>query len=215
MTEKKPGCCEQGGCCNHTPRREIHDAGSLVRLNLAISKCQCCRCCSYGLDVTGLDPSDFERLPIELVGKTTLDFTDWQVGIQQLAAVQGENTCSFSRCMTGCSLVVAWISVIGICWACSQFGKMTLARDKKLREWQVEFNKVLSRHNMMIKTRSFCFVTYNDKGQRQRHVSRWLALAVTAEECIVLQNEPHLTGVVDNTKCCNGVDEKELCWHHG
>ena len=88
-------------------------------------------------------------------------------------------------------------------------------RDVLLRQWQTELNSKFEKRNikLFVKTRSKCFVTYNDKGQRQRHVTFWLAFATTEAEMDVLKNEPHLEGVIDNTSCCGGVDEHTLCWH--
>ena len=115
--------------------------------------------------------------------------------------------------MKVCCLSFACMLILPVCWVAREVKAGVLDRDKKLREWQEEFNKVLARHNLFIKTRSKCVVTFVN-GQRQRHVTHWIALAITAEECIALKNEPHLTGTADNTECCGGVDERKLCWHH-
>lgn len=55
--QNKPGCCEQGGCCNNTPLRDIYDSDRrLIRINLAVQNCRCCGCFNSGLIVSGLEP---------------------------------------------------------------------------------------------------------------------------------------------------------------
>ena len=45
-------------------------------------------------------------------------------------------------------------------------------------------------------------------------VSTGLMQHMNAEEVEVLKNEPHLSGIADNSERCGGVNERELCWHH-
>ena len=45
--------------------------------------------------------------------------------------------------------------------------------DDSLREWQNNFNsECLEPLGMYVKTQSNCWVTYNDKGEKQRHFER-------------------------------------------
>ena len=59
---------------------------------------------------------------------------------------------------------------------------------------------------------SHCDVHY-DKNGKHRHIERWLAIALTPEESNKLFLEPHLTGDIEDTQCCGGVDEHMLCMH--
>lgn len=62
-----------------------------------------------------------------------------------------------------------------------------------------------------IKTQSFAWSTY-DKDGRHRHFSRWLSIALNAEESENLRLEPHLTGEVDGS-CCDSPNEADFCVH--
>eukprot|EP00958_Prasinococcus_capsulatus_P009350 scaffold910_cov396-Prasinococcus_capsulatus_cf.AAC.71 len=90
--------------------------------------------------------------------------------------------------------------------------------DAALREWQNSFNKELHQYGIFVKTQrrmapqSHC-QAYYDKDGKKRHFERWLAIALTPEESNRLALEPHLSGDIENTKCCGGVDEHELCMH--
>lgn len=211
----KPGCCKQGGCCSNTPMREMYDAeGNIIRINMSVASCRCCGCFHTGMVVSGLDPSDYEHLPIEIEGKTRLTLTDWQIGIEQLATIQAQTQCTLGNCFKDCSMILCTFLIFPIPWICKNMTARTMARDAQLREWQDSLNKTLLPHHLFIKTRSYCFITYDDNG-RQRHVSKWLALATTEAEIAALQAEPHLTGTIDNTESCGGVNENTLCWHYG
>lgn len=84
--------------------------------------------------------------------------------------------------------------------------------DAAFRRWQNDFNVELAKLGCFIKTRSHCHVTHNDKGEKQRHFTRWIELATLPETAQALKNAPHLTGDVESG-CCGGVDENELCMH--
>ena len=101
--------------------------------------------------------------------------------------------------------------------ACQQRRSAAERLDFALRDWQARFNtQVLAASGIFVKTQSICTVTYNDKGQKQRHIERWLAFALTETESIKLQGEPHVVGDVSDGKHCGtqGVDETQLCMHY-
>lgn len=183
--------------------------GTLVRVNLAVSGCVYC-CCAKGLARSGLDDSDTERIPIELREVAPrLDLATWQDWVEELAKAQDAYSCTFLRVLN---------CIFFPCSILPCFTKGTiLQRDKLLREWQATVNKALARlgdSNLYIKTQSLCVITHTHDGKRQRHVYRWISVALTADEVVKLSSEPHLSGNTDNCACCGGVDENELCWHH-
>ena len=164
-----------------------------------------------GLNRSGLDPSDTERLPPELMNRQVA-LTDWQHWVDLLAIAQAYKCWSmFDLC---CFIPKAFVSLLTLPWACKKNREGWLRRDKLLREFQQKANRTLEPLGMYIKTRSHMIVTYDSEGRRQRHVSYWLAIALTTEEVEVLKNEPHLSGIADNSERCGGVNERELCWHH-
>ena len=66
------GCCAQGGCCSQQPERELRDENNeLIRVNIPVYG----TCCASGLARSGVDSSDYERLPIEL-RESGLDLDD-------------------------------------------------------------------------------------------------------------------------------------------
>jgi hypothetical protein len=206
-------CCKQGGCCTYKmpPRNLFLDDGiTIKRVNLEVRNCICC---ASGLDRSGLDVSDTERVPPELL-KSGMSITDWQYYVRGLADAQ--NWRNFDG-VSICKIVFKSILFPFFLYSMCKNGKKDiLARDAMLREWQIVVNKKFKEldSGFFIKTRSNCFITYNDKGQRQRHVEAWIAIATTEAEAEVLMNEPHLSGTIDNTEVCGGVDESQLCWHH-
>ena len=54
---------------------------------------------------------------------------------------------------------------------------------------------------MFVKTRGYCWVTYNEKGERQRHFVNWIEFAFTPADSELLRSEPHLTGSIESCEC--------------
>ena len=203
--QQKKCCCKQGGCCSNVPERQVRDEeGNIKRVNLAVGACLCCK---TGLNRSGLDITDTDRIPPELLNRG-FDLIDWQKWIDDLGVARELNNWS-------CTRILKAIFLPCLFCPCKTKDEILLS-DKMLRQWQDMVNKNFERNGetfMFIKTRSHCMITYNDKGQRQRNVSYWLAVAMTEHEAQVLRNEPHLSGTVDDMTCCGGVNETELCWH--
>ena len=201
-------CSHQGCISRIVNRTELDSSGNIKRVNMKVSTCILCQ---SGLNRSGLDPSDTQRLPPELSNKQ-ISLADWQHWVDLLAIAQANTGWSaFYLC---CIIPKAFVSILTFPRAWKKQKESVLLRDKLLREFQKEANRTLEPLGMFIKTRSYLLVTSNMDGNRNRHVTYWLAIAMNEEEVEVLKKEPHLTGMIDTDEWCFGVNESELCWHH-
>lgn len=193
------------GCCNSRPPRDQRGAhGEVVQVNLAFSSQGCIGpsspFCTY----------DMENIPYQLYNAGVTD-SEWLKRVQMLQKVnniRGE-FCSPCCCMT-------LFTMIFVPCTCSFFCKQNATEirvwNDALLKWQNDFNdEVLLRQGCFIKTRSDCKVYYTDSG-KSRIISRWIAIALTPEQCAILRNESHLTGDISEG-CCGGINENECCIH--
>ena len=96
---------------------------------------------------------------------------------------------------------------------CKEWAKEVYAWDKELREWQEAFNReVLLSKGVFMKSQSYCFVTRGEKGEKHRHISRWLSFALTPEHIALLREEPSIFGDVEGG-CWGGPDESRCAIH--
>ena len=133
-----------------------------------------------------------------------------------------ENTARYCPDMIWCCA----LHLIPLFWPlmpgyCRQYIKEIKTWDKLMREWQDDFNReVLRPRGMFIKTQSHCVRTSgagpDDPGSRS--VSRWFAIALTEEDSVKLQGEPHITGSTDHVlgmvTCISDLHERDLCMHY-
>ncbi len=63
-----------------------------------------------------------------------------------------------------------------------------------------------------MKTQSYCFVTRGGRGEKHRHISRWISFALTPEHVELLRQEPTIFGDIESG-CCGGPDERTLTIH--
>ena len=219
-TESKSSCftcCGQGGCCSNQPERvECDSNGKAIRVNVPVYG----TCCESGIHLSGLDHDDLARLPLELKDVApSMDFDrDWIPFIQSLADINSMSgkSCSCAKFTNILFVMLFAVLIFPIVMYCKAEKKKVLERDAKLRIWQAEVNKKWAGRGyegIFLKTRSKMYITYNHKGERQRHTTHWLAIALTEGEAEVLKNEPHLSGIIDTHTCCDQVDESTLCWH--
>jgi len=198
-TEQILCCFNRGGCWRLAPSKLICNAdGTVVRINLFFE--------ATGFCMAGRGIID--TIPVELY-TNGLDRSDAESYLQvKLPLV---NTVRSPCCATTLAFALCpcfW------CSFCRWVKGEILQWDSRLREWQNEFNDtVLVRKGYFVKTQSSSSVTYNNKGEKQRHIERWIAIALTPEESELLRSEPHLIGYTVDLSCCDGVNEFELCMH--
>ena len=92
-----------------------------------------------------------------------------------------------------------------------KFGTRTTPIFARGKECQRDARRSVS--GRPVKTQSMCFHTSDGRGNRQRHVVRWIAISLSVEDQARLAAEPHLFGNFSNCKCFGGVDETDLCMH--
>lgn len=210
MDAKKPGCFEQGGCCNPAPPSEQLDAEgnvALIRLTYKIE------------DACGKsEPFSGKHMPPNIPSQLAqfgVSEHEWASAIKRLEAdVQSLRS---GACTAGC-WAGACLSILSLGILCPVFcamrKKKVVAWDAAFRAWQADFNdKVLVPKGGFCKSQSLCWVTYGPKGEKQRHHARWVAIALQPHAVTHLRAEPHLFGDIENHSCCNGVNEGELCIH--
>lgn len=192
-------CCARGGCCRQAPPKIIPGPdGKAVRVNLLFDL----GCCDHGKGVTDI-------LPGELFanGLREAVVADW---LAKLPAINSKRPTKCGGCMSCFFTFLVCPCFIGQ-W-CRAQAKNVKAWDDDMRFWQEQFNKIeLERINHYIKTQSRCDVTY-DKDGKKRHIERWIAIALNAEESAKLKAEPHMVGDIE-TGCCGGPNETECCMH--
>ena len=190
-------CCAK--CSPKPPRDQRGEHGEQTRVNVDY-KTQGC----FGPSPS-LSQYDMQHIPYQLFNCGVTD-EEWAFWVGRLQEV---NYTRRGACTLGCwadCLTVVFLPCL--CSAvCKKGADHIYAWNDALLRWQSDFNnQVLSRQGCMVKSKSHCHVTYNDKGEKQRHFDRWLAFALNLEQCQQLQYEPHITGDVERG-CCNGVDE--------
>jgi len=205
--EDKPGCCEQGGCCTYSPPKKVVDeSGRVCRINLSYRTRGCC-CGDFG----GLRSEDVEVMPAEVseLGLSQMTWDHYVNSHDGLYQAQ-QHRQPFVVCCPVATLLI--LSIVMIPFLCKLAKPKIMRWDAALREWQSNFNRELHRYGMFIKTQSHCMAWY-DRNGKHRVIERWVSIALTPAEANRLALEPHLTGDIENTKCCGGVDEHELCMH--
>lgn len=123
-------------------------------------------------------------------------------------------TLRSTMCKDICCVLCVW-AWLPCFWphCCRKRAAEVVEWNKELVEWQLAFNRqVLEPKGHFVKTQSHCDVTY-DKNGKHRYIERWISFALNPEESERLRNEPHITGDIEDTTCCKGYDEKELCLH--
>jgi len=92
-----------------------------------------------------------------------------------------------------CAMLMFVICPCLCCYLCARNKQELMQWDMRLREWQNEFNdSVLTKIGHFVKSQSKCTVTYGANGQKERHIERWIAIALTAEESELLRNDLHV-----------------------
>ena len=166
------------------------------------------QCCASAVP---LPEDDMSQIPIPLSEKG-ISLEDWQKFTQRLHAINKTRKGYCNECVP-CCLKAVFLPCCSYIW-CRQQKEYLMIYDERLRSWQRDFNElVLERHGVYCKTRSHCWVSYNDKGERQRHFDRWIAFVLNESDIAALKVEPHLSGDVENLACCDGVNENECCIH--
>eukprot|EP00392_Amoebophrya_sp_AT5.2_P007083 g7097.t1 len=179
-----------------------------------------CRCVVIGGGAVGADEDTSEQL----VWSESRDPLKLQeIWSEFFAVPNGKLFTDVQKKHTPCGwFVMIPYTVLGslICFltgCCCGYGckwdrKRVLAWDAALRQWQNEFSEKLRPYGLFVKTKSFYFVIAGE--QRSLHFTRWLAIALSAEESRKLAQEPHLSGDIDHScEICGGVNEHELCAH--
>lgn len=201
--ELKTGCC--GPCSSKPPRDQRGQSGETVRVNVDYSIQGCCG------QSPPFIPYDMENIPYQLYNAGVTD-QEWTEFVKRLVQVNSmrKGACRI-QCLLRClSLIFLPCLIPSACQSCA---REIAAWDKELRKWQDDFNnEVLIRQGCFVKTKSNCWVTYNQKGEKQRHIDRWIAFALTPAESELLKYEPHITGDIEKG-CCGGVNEETCCIH--
>jgi len=197
----KTGCA---GCCTSSPPRDQRGAhGESVQVNLTF----------YIQGCFGPSPPfngyDMKNIPYQLYNAGVSD-SEW---LKRVGMLQQVNNMRLGCCNVSCCLDIFLVIFCACKYACKRCAAHIRVWNDALLKWQNDFNnEVLLRQGCFIKTRSNCWVTYNEKGEKQRHIDRWIAIALTPEQSVILRNEPHLTGDIE-AGCCGGVNEHECCVH--
>ena len=213
-----PGCCLCCKCGRNMPARykEDRDNDTIVRLNIPVYGLGCC-----SSDM--LAKGDMENTPY-LLANMGLSDEEWQRRIKALQKIK-DNSGFVGDCwgITKKIIFGALFFFILPFWL-PGFCKRRVERldrwDEAMRKWQNDWNvEGLERLGIFVKTQSNCWVTYGGKGEKHRHYERWLAFSLTPNEKILLENEVHMMGDVENwenccPQCgCQGPNENKLCWH--
>jgi len=159
---------------------------------------------------------DVYEVPYYLA-KKGLSKAQWQQWTRKLRAVNSKRS---PICCSVLFFIFMIISIVGLLFIpvmCKRGKRVIEQWDSALRSWQTEFNQVLAPLGIFCKTQSRCRVTYvyasDGSVQRRKHIERWVSFALSSENAMSLHYEPHILGVADNTTCCGGVDEAQLCCH--
>jgi len=227
--------CSQGGCCRQAPVRQVNSAaGECVRLNMLYYGNAC-----FCGPRNPIDPQDMRCPDVIIAAEMTYrkskleegeEFCD-DYGRPLEAEVRGiwekfmgekgslmqlqRKYLSMSK-MPGCLLsMLLFILTLGLCCKrmCNERKRHLSEWDTAMRKWQADFNEELNPLGMSVKTQSNCVVTRGGNGEKQRHIERWFAFALTPEEGEKLAQEPHLKGDIEDHTCCGGVNENDLCMH--
>ena len=121
-------------------------------------------CCGPALP---FDPYDMQNIPYQLYNAGVTD-EEWAEHVKRLVKVNNmrQAGCSF-QCLLNCCLPMILPCLCP--YFCQKCAKEVYAWDAELRKWQENFNnEVLFRQGCFVKTKSNCWVTYNEKGEKQR-----------------------------------------------
>eukprot|EP00747_Dinoflagellata_sp_TGD_P180322 gnl/TRDRNA2_/TRDRNA2_32576_c0_seq1.p1 gnl/TRDRNA2_/TRDRNA2_32576_c0~~gnl/TRDRNA2_/TRDRNA2_32576_c0_seq1.p1 ORF type:complete len:247 (+),score=50.87 gnl/TRDRNA2_/TRDRNA2_32576_c0_seq1:49-789(+) len=197
-------CCKQGGCCSQAPPREVIENGRVIRLNVLFNT---------GPGLFGrsrfFSDKDCEDVPFYLK-KKGLSMQQWQQACNELMQVD-----PYQVPFIFFPLMIPVFLLIALCWFCLAplIKKKDLQKDKILREWQAKFNKVLEPLGIFCKTQSNCVERISSKGDKDRYIERWVAFSLDVEDAKRLKLEPHVQGKTENSSCCGGTNEADLCMH--
>lgn len=210
---QNPGCFEQGGCCSAAPPVEVvGQDGSVHRVNLAFVGSPGCAGPAGRLANVG----DRRSVPLALeeIGMTWNEYEEaFVTTLEAVGAKHFPDGCCASFL---CGFAAVTFSLgCALPWICSRTSKVRYAYDADLRAWQKSVSETLGARypGVSVKTQSMCFHTSDGRGNRQRHVVRWIAISLSVEDQARLAAEPHLFGTFSNCKCIGGVDETDLCMH--
>lgn len=211
----EPGCCQQGGCCSAAPPPEQMDFdGRTRRLNLLYDPVGCTA------HSRGLARQSLDTVPDALQEKGVLS-SDWQeiMGERLFRDVQTlrRAPCSpMMMCLWPPVLLCTVVTLGGICCLiCPEEKKEQMKWDRALREWEDTANeRFFKPKGMLLHAQSRCVVTRGSKGEKNRHIYRWFAIALDEEEAERLKLEPRKSGDVENgcgCECC--PNEQEMLIH--
>ena len=210
---QNPGCFDRGGCCSAAPPVEAVGAdGRVHRVNLAFLGSPGCAGPGGHLANVG----DRRSVPhaLEEIGMTWEEYEDAFVTTLEAVGEKHfpDGCCAGFLCGFG---AVTFSLGCALPWICSRYAKIRYAYDADLRAWQKSVSETLGARypGVSVKTQSMCFHTSDGRGNRQRHVVRWIAISLSVEDQARLAAEPHLFGNFSNCKCFGGVDETDLCMH--
>eukprot|EP00397_Hematodinium_sp_SG-2012_P056638 GEMP01070088.1.p1 GENE.GEMP01070088.1~~GEMP01070088.1.p1 ORF type:complete len:228 (+),score=44.23 GEMP01070088.1:84-767(+) len=217
-------CCVQGGSCRKSPARVIkNDNGGVVRINvLYYGRAWCCG------PRNGVSEKDALTCPEEVVAAEQINRNshleagqyndehgrEMELRVKQiwkdfmgpqgaLLEVQRKHLkvgrlpqCCFD---TNCGILLLVVTV-GLCCPmfCKNRKKKVMAWDADMRVFLRDFNEKLKDLGMWVKPQS-------------RDDERWLAFALTPEDGVKLEGEPHVFGWIKNDECWGGVNENECC----
>uniref|UniRef100_A0A7S1VYT9 Uncharacterized protein n=1 Tax=Alexandrium catenella TaxID=2925 RepID=A0A7S1VYT9_ALECA len=206
------GCCAPCGCGPKVPNKTVRTrSGQILRYNL-VYKVEAC----FGPG-DGLQKDHMFNVP-EAMAKMGVQNSTW---CKQTIALKDVNAIENSiGCCPGLTCILLWSPILLLtgcccCYLCKHQAAKLRQWDAAFREWQANFNQILEPLGIFVKSQSMCYVTHGSKGEKQRHIHRWLAFALTPGQITKLKAEPHLFGDIENNTCCNGIDENELCMHPG
>ena len=137
-----------------------------------------------------------QDLPPELLQRLTVqELQPWLEELRRTSEERHLSGVSFCLGMLCIFLPGMW------CLCCWWIKRSDRRWSSALNDWQQRLNaELLIPRGLYVKTQSYCTSAANytiEGGSDSRHISRWVAFALTPQEMLILQREPHLSGNVE------------------